>query len=242
MKKRIVAAQWFLLAALCFALPAQACPGEGAVPQNTGDKLSLSAQASTQVTQDISHITLFYEQQGNDPASLTSTLKQKTDQALRTAKSQSKVSVRTGAFNIYPANDRDNRIKGWRGRTELVLESTDFAAISQLAGRLSPIMQVSSVRFSLSPKARQEIQAKLTNEAIAAFREQAKSAAQAFGYKDYGVVDVNLQQNSIGIPEPMMMATFSSARAADRSESEVPIEAGKTTVNVSVSGTVRMLH
>ncbi len=239
MIRRIFAAQWFLLAALCVAAPVQACPGGDAIPQNAGDKLSLSAQASTQVAQDISHITLFYEQQGNDPASLTSTLKQKTDQALRTAKSQSKVSVRTGVFNVYPTTDRDNRIKGWRGRTELVLESTDFAAISQLAGRLSPIMQVSAVRFSLSPKARQETQAKLANEAIAAFREQAKSAAQAFGYNNYAVVDVNVQQNGIGIPEPMMMATFSSARAAD---SEIPLEAGKTTVNVSVSGTVRMLH
>ncbi len=242
MIKRMLTAQWFLLAALtCLTVPAQADSAKDADALNASDKLSLSAQTSTQVPQDISHITLFFEQQGTDPASLTTTLKQKTDQVLRITRSQNKVSAQTGTFTVRPVTDRDNRIKNWRGRTELRLESTDFAAISQLAGRLSPIMQISAVRFSLSPKARREAQSKLIANAITEFREQAKLASQAFGYSNYAIIDVNIQQNGMSIPEPMMMAAFSSARAAD-AESEVPLEAGKETVSVSVSGTVRMQH
>ena len=47
-------------------------------PQPSG-VLSLSAQASAQVPQDVVNITLFYEQEAADPSSLTSTLNQRAD-------------------------------------------------------------------------------------------------------------------------------------------------------------------
>src|SRR6516225_5317365 len=45
--------------------------------------LSLNAQASAEVPQDVVEITLFYEQEASDPSSLTGTLNQHADQALQ---------------------------------------------------------------------------------------------------------------------------------------------------------------
>lgn len=219
-------------------LPGAAFAQEPLASNAPAGVLSLNAEASAEVAQDVVHITLFYEQQADNAAALTATLNQKADEALRKAKGHANITVQTGAFTIYPATDRDGNISAWRGRTELILESSDFAAASKLAGQLSSILQVGDVAFSLSPQAQRAAQDKLTGQAIAAFRRQAQAATQAFGYGSYTIREVNVGHNGMA-PRPMMMAAR-SMMAADAKSSPVPIEAGKTTVSVSVSGSVQM--
>ncbi len=131
-------------------------------PINRPASLSLNAQASADVPQDVVDITLFYEQEASDPSALTSTLNQRADSALQKSKGVSGVTARTGSFSIYPSTDRDGRISAWRGRTEIVLESHDFTAASKLAGQMASIMQVGNVQFSLSPAAQRVAEQKLT--------------------------------------------------------------------------------
>lgn len=201
--------------------------------------LSLSAQASEEVAQDVVDITLFYEQEAKDAASLTDALNKRTAVALRQAKGVAEVSAHTGAFSIYPSTDRDGRISAWRGRTEVVLESRDFAAVSSLAGQLDSTMQVGNVAFSLSPDAQRAAAEKLTGEAIASFRRQAESAARAFGYNGYSVREVNVGRETPPRPFVNMRAMAAAAPAAEKT---MPIEGGKTRVTVNVSGSVQMMR
>jgi predicted secreted protein len=190
--------------------------------------------------QDVVDITLFYEQEASDPSALTSTLNQRADAALQKAKGVNGVTARTGSFSIYPSTDRDGRISAWRGRTEVVLESHDFAAASKLAGQMASIMQVGNVQFSLSPEAQRSAEQKLTGEAIKSFREQAASSAQAFGYSGYSIREVNVGHNGV-MPRPMMMMMSARAMGADaKASAPVPIEGGTSTVTVNVSGSVQM--
>ncbi|MBB4517903.1 SIMPL domain-containing protein [Paraburkholderia fungorum] len=201
--------------------------------------LSLNAQASAEVPQDVVDITLFYEQEANDPSALTATLNQRADAALQKAKGVSGVTARTGSFSIYPSTDRDGRISAWRGRTEVVLESHDFASASKLAGQMASIMQVGNVQFSLSPEAQRAAEQKLTGEAIKSFREQAASSAQAFGYSGYSIREVNVGHNGV-MPRPMMMMSARAMSADAKASAPVPIEGGTSTVTVNVSGSVQM--
>lgn len=202
--------------------------------------LSLEAQASAEVPQDVIHITLFYEQQGNDPAQLSEILNQRTAQALHTADTAGHdgVTIRTGTLSVAPSTDRDGKISGWRGRSELVLASHDFAAAARLAGQLSDTMQIGGVAFSLSPEAEHAAQAKLSLAAIANFRQQAQAAAQAFGYGNYVVRNVQLNRSNGSYPRPMMMAA--RAVAANDAGGSLPVEAGDQTVTVTVSGSVAL--
>jgi predicted secreted protein len=230
-----------VLALVCAVLlPAAALAQEPLVANAPAGVLSLNAEASAEVAQDVVHITLFYEQQADNAATLSTALNQKADEALRKAKGHPGITVQTGAFTIYPATDRDGNISAWRGRTELILESSDFAAASKLAGQLSSILQVGDVAFSLSPQAQRAAQEKLTGQAITSFRRQAQAATEAFGYGSYAIREVNVGHNGTA-PRPMMMAAR-SMMAADAKAAPVPIEAGKTTVSVSVSGSVQMAH
>lgn len=201
--------------------------------------LSLNAQASAEVPQDVVDITLFYEQEANDPSALTATLNQRADAALQKAKGVSGVTARTGSFSIYPSTDRDGRISAWRGRTEVILESHDFASASKLAGQMASIMQVGNVQFSLSPEAQRAAEQKLTGEAIKSFREQAASSAQAFGYSGYSIREVNVGHNGV-MPRPMMMMSARAMGADAKASAPVPIEGGTSTVTVNVSGSVQM--
>ncbi|MDR5764409.1 MULTISPECIES: SIMPL domain-containing protein [unclassified Caballeronia] len=206
-------------------------------PQPSG-VLSLSAQASAQVPQDVVNITLFYEQEAADPSSLTSTLNQRAEAALREAKGVDGVTAKSGSFTVYPSTDRDGKISVWRGRTEVVLESHDFAAASKLAGKMSSSMQVGSVAFSLSPEAQRAAEQKLVSQAIDSFRKQAQSAAQGFGYSNFTIREVNVGRSGAQ-PRPVMMMQ-SRAMSADAKMAPIAMEAGTTTVTVDVSGSVQM--
>ncbi|HVE10465.1 MAG TPA: SIMPL domain-containing protein [Paraburkholderia sp.] len=226
-------------APLLLSLAPVAARAQTVVPYQPAGVLSLNAQASTEVPQDVVNITLFYEQEAKDPSSLTNALNERADAALRRAKGVSGVTARTGSFSIYPSTDRDGRISAWRGRTEVILESRDFASASKLAGDLATTMQVGNVQFSLSPEAQRAAEQKLTGEAIASFRQQASSSAQAFGYSGYSIREVNIGHNGV-MPRPVMMMSARAMGAEAKAAPPVPLEGGTSTVTVNVSGSVQM--
>jgi predicted secreted protein len=241
-KTAITVASWLAIAApvglgLAFA-PGIALAQSNAQGQPAG-VLSLSAQASAEVPEDVVTITLFYEQEAADPSSLTTTLNQRADAALQRAKGVSHVTARSGQFSVFPSTDRDGRISAWRGRTEVVLESRDFAAASKLAGDMSSIMQVGNVQFSLSPDAQRAAEQKLSNEAIASFRDQATAGARAFGYSGYSIREVNIGHSGVA-PRPVMMMSARAMSADAKMAAPLSLEGGTSTVSVNVSGSVQM--
>ncbi|MBW8834881.1 MAG: hypothetical protein JF605_07150, partial [Burkholderia sp.] len=68
------------------ALTPAVARAQSVVPYQPAGVLSLNAQASADVPQDVVDITLFYEQEASDPSALTSTLNQRADSALQKAK------------------------------------------------------------------------------------------------------------------------------------------------------------
>jgi predicted secreted protein len=227
-----VAGTAFALAA-CHASAQTVAPPSGV--------LNLDASASLDVPQDVVHVTLSYEQQADDPATLADALNQRTEQVLLAAKRQSGVTAQTGALSVYPSTDRDGHISGWRGRSEVRLDSHDFAAASKLAGSLSSQMQISNVTFSLSNDARDAAQKKLSGEAIAAFRQKAANASAAFGFGGFTIREVNVSAGESSPPRPMMMARMAAAPGSAKM-ADVPLEAGDSTVTVNVNGSVQMTH
>ena len=224
---------------LAGAAMAQSAFAQSVIQAQPSGVLSLAAQASADVPQDVVDITLFYEQEAQDPASLTSVLNQRADAALRQAKGVDNVTAHSGSFTVYPSTDRDGRISAWRGRTEVVLESKDFAAASKLAGKMSDSMQVGSVTFSLSPEAQRAAEQKLSTQAIASFKQQAQSSAQAFGYSGYAIREVNIGHNGSS-PRPVMMMAAPNMGADAKMSAPMALEGGTSTVTVNVSGSVQM--
>ncbi|WP_454757310.1 SIMPL domain-containing protein [Cupriavidus campinensis] len=201
--------------------------------------LSLSAEAVTEVPTDVVQLTLAAEQEGAEPSAISSALSARTQAVLAQAKRTSGVEAQSGGFTIHPSTDRNGRISTWRGRSEVILKSKDFAAVSKLAGELANQMQVQNVTFSLSREARQATEAKLAEQAVSAFRDKAQTSTKLFGYSNYTIREVSMNDSG-GVVPPTPRMYAAKAMSADAG-APIPMEGGKAHVTVSVNGSVQMV-
>ena len=212
----------------------------GGMPPALQDVAQLSASGSVEVQQDLLAITLTTNRDGADAAAVQQQLKQALDSALAVAKASvlaGQLDVRTGNFSLYPRHDKAGKINGWQGSAELVLEGRDFARITATAGKIQGLT-VGGLGFALSREQRARSEAEAQGLAITQFKLKAAEVARAFGFAGYGLREVSVSVSDSGFqPRPRIMAAQARGEMAD---SSIPVEAGKSTVVVTVSGSVQM--
>lgn len=234
---------WALAPALLLAAAAQAAPPLAVLQSAPQNVVTLSAEASREVPQDLLSITLAVTREGTEAAAVQSQLRQTLDTALTEARKAVRpglLELRTGAFSLYPRYSPKpaggNAINGWQGRAELVIEGSDTAAISQMAGRLTGLT-VARVAFSLSREAREKVESEVAAAAIGRFKARAESYAQQFGFGSYSLREVVVGGAEAGGMQPLYRAAAMSARVGEEAQ---PVEAGKTTVSVTVNGSIQL--
>lgn len=227
-----------LLAACALAVAAAGASAQTLPPpQNV---LQLQASGTVEVQQDLLMMTLSTSRDGTDPSAVQAQLKAALDAALAEAKRNAQpgqMDVRTGNFALYPRHNRDGRISGWTGSTELILEGRDFTRITQTAGRINT-MTLAGVSFGLSREQRSKVESDAQAQAIQRFRDRAAELARGFGFTGYTLREVAVNSNEPGFaPRMRMMAQEARAAAAD---APVPVEPGRSAVTVTVSGSVQL--
>ena len=226
-----------LLAACALAFLSINSEAEQAAPQN---QVQLAASAAIEVQQDLLTLTMATARDGTDAASVQSQLKQALEAALAEARKAAlpgQLDVRTGNFNLLPRYGRDGKMTGWQGSTELVLEGRDFARIGATAGKIQTLT-MGGVSFGLSREQRAKVENEAQGQAIERFKAKAGEIAKGFGFSAYTLREVSVNANDQGgMPRPRMMAMEAKVASADAS---VPLEAGKSTVVVTVSGSVQL--
>jgi len=211
--------------------------------QDTGahaPELTLQASASSDVQQDTVRITLAAELDAASQAAAGKALTAALDDAVKRAQGVKGVEVRTGGYNVWPNTNEKGKIQNWRGRGEITLESKDFAAASALASKLSDKTAISQINFVLSREAREAEERKLLSQAAQAFRDRALAAATAFGFSGYRVRSLELSGGGSPTPVPRPMGMQMMAKSSQAEAADVPLEAGKVTVSISVNGTVAL--
>ena len=207
------------------------------VPQNV---VQLAASGTVEVQQDLLNISMTTTRESADATAVQTQLKAALDSALTEAKKSAQpgqLDVRTGNFSLYPRYGKDGKITAWQGTTELVLEGRDFARISATAGKIQTLT-LGNVSFGLSREQRQKVEADAQNQAIERFKARAADIAKSFGFTAYSLREVAVNANDQGfVPRPRMMAMEAKASMSDAA---VPVEAGKTSVVVTVSGSVQL--
>lgn len=204
------------------------------------NRVQLSANASIEVQQDLLTLSLATTRDGTDPAWLQTQLRQALDAALALAKPMVQagaMELHTGQFNLQPRYGRDGKIVNWVGSTELVLEGRDFARIGNAAAKIQSLV-VTSASFGLSREQRARAEAEAQANAIESFKTRANAIAHGFGFADYSLRDIVVSANDVGVmPRPRMQLMTSKAMAE---EAPQPLESGKSTVTVVVSGSVQL--
>jgi predicted secreted protein len=237
--RRLVCAFMVTLSPAVWASSLSPVPGEAAAraPERV---VGFSASASLDVLQDWVSLSLTHQVVAADAAAVQRQLKQVLATALdrtRAPAAASQLELSTGALQVSPRYDQAGRMNGWTGHAELILAGRDLAAVSELAGKV-PGMTVAQVRWSLSPALRQQTEEQVQAQAVKRFRAKARALTEQFGFKDYTLRDVQVSEDGAGRPVQPLMARAMLASAADGAA--VPLEAGRSTVSVSVMGTVQL--
>lgn len=198
--------------------------------------ISLQAQASMEVDNDTMRATLFAEAEDASPARLSDAVNRNVNEALRIAKTEARVKVKTGGYQTYPVYDK-TRIVRWRARSELHFESHDFKALSDLIGRLQGTLKLAGMDFSVSPEAHKRVEDELTAAAIADFQRRAQLIAQGFGASGYRVKEANVSGEGAMPPMPRPVMMMRAAPMADAVQAPA-VEAGTSRLAVSVNGSI----
>ena len=160
--------------------------------------VNLQADATRQVSNDEMHAVLYIEKSNKQPAELAAQINQLMSQAVNTARKYPSVKIETGSQTTYPIYDNDSRkLKEWRGRAEVRLESTDFKAASQLVSELQQNFQTQSISFSVSDAQRKKVENELMVEASKNFQQRAQTLSQAWNKSGYNLVNINLNTSNI---------------------------------------------
>lgn len=207
-------------------------------PQNV---IGISATATLEVPKDQLTVVFSTTREGPEAAAVQSQLRQALEAALAEARRAARpgaLEVQTGGFSVVPRWSPKGGTNGWTGTVELIVEGRDMPAISQLVGRIQ-ILSVARTGHGLSREAREKVDAEVTAQAIARFRVKAEQVAREFGFGGWSLREVQVTGTDQGAPPPTMRVQAMRASAAGADEA-LPVEAGKTTVSATVSGTVQL--
>lgn len=211
-------------------------PGRAHEPVPHYDHISLSANASREVSQDQLQLTLFALGEAVDARSSAETVNARINQALEILNKQSGMTVQTGSFRTYPVYHKQS-ITGWRSRQTLEIKTASAAKLSQLLARLQQYVQLENIRYLVSEETRQGVENELIQTAIRNFEQRASLATRSLGRKKYRIIDLNISTHGMRPPQPMLARSLSSVAEADAAPA---IQAGTQLVEVTVEGKIEI--
>jgi len=205
------------------------------------NQVDLSAQAEREVPNDVADAVLFAEVSDASAASAAAEVTRIANDALHVAQTNPAVRASSAGYSTTPVytsstSSTPAHIAAWRARAELRLQSREFAAMSDLIGKLQSTMQLSHVNFGVSPAARQQAENELITQAIGAFKARAELVREAIGGKTVRIRHMSVGTSGPVSPRPM----FAAARASVSQPVQPEFEAGVSQVQVNVTGTVEI--
>ena len=200
--------------------------------------VELSAMASEAAPNDLATAVLYAERNGPNPAAVAREVNRDIAAALELARAQGAVKVQSGNVSTWPVYGKDGqgRITAWRMRSELRLESTDTAAMSELVGKLQQSLALAHLTMEPAPETRRKAVADVTVDALRAFETRAQLIADTLGRR-YRIAHLAVGDHGLQPPPmPRMRAAVMAAEAAP-----APLEGGESRVSVHVSGRIELL-
>jgi predicted secreted protein len=203
----------------------------------TFNRVSLSEAASRQVDNDLMVVVLFAQAEGRDATTPAAEVNRLMDWALAVIGSEERVKAQTLAYQTN-AMYKDGRIRGWRVRQSVRLESDDSRVLGDLAGELQERLGIQSVDYRISETRQREELAELTDQALQRFSTRAERVARSLGRDGYRLVRISIDDNGHR-PAPIMRAMRAEA-AMDSAPMPARFEAGTQRLSVTISGEIEL--
>jgi predicted secreted protein len=205
--------------------------------------IRLSATAQSEVPNDLAAIQSFVEVGDANAAVASGKVTQLLQLALTSLGKENRGIVVRTSVSVNPLYHRDGKTNEWKARAVITLEGSDFAQLSKLGAKLGNGFAIQSIAYRLSDAARIAEQGKLSLQAIELFRAQANQVAEAFGYKKYDLVNIDVNSNAAFNGAPIYrLEARSMAAMASTATPPAPLESGEASINSVVSGTIGLVQ
>lgn len=199
------------------------------------DIVSIQAQRSKEVDNDLMIATLASEIEGKEPALLADKINSSMAWALKAAGNSQDVDVMTGNYYVHAVYD-ENSIDHWRASQSLILRSRNVAGITRLIGVLQKRLLVKSMDFSVSDQKRDDTENELIDAALDAFKSRVDIVVDNLGAAGYRIVRIAIKSpDSMPPPRPLMRTTVMESKLTAPA-----VEAGMSKISITVSGSIEL--
>lgn len=226
------------LLAFSFVLSARA-DADAAQPNNI---IAFNVEAERQIQRDLMQVNLFYQSEGKNLSELNKTVNARLNKAIGIAKQYPAVAIQGNTRNTMVQYDGKGKQSGWLARVELMLESKDSQALSDVINALDDTLAIENISASVSDEKLTHVENELTQAVLEKFKNKALLIQNTLQMKNYRVMDLNISAaNEHNYARVYYEPTAKSALTLSESASNaVPLENGKETVRMRVEGRIEL--
>ena len=226
------------LLAFSFVLSAHA-DANVAQPNNV---IAFNVEAERQIERDLMQVNLFYQSEGKNLSELNKTVNARLNKAIGIAKQYPAVAIQGNTRNTMVQYDGKGKQSGWLARVELMLESKDSQALSDVINALNDTLAIENISASVSDEKLTHVENELTQAVLEKFKNKALLIQNTLQMKNYRVMDLNISAaNEHNYAPVYYEPTAKSALTLSESASNaVPLENGKETVRMRVEGRIEL--
>lgn len=202
---------------------------------------NFSTEVSRTVEKDVMQASVYSQKSGKSLPELKKFVSENLNRVLAEAKKYPSIEVQAeGVTNHVNYNNKGN-IEGWDTTGSIYLKSKDFDAMAAVLENLGKDVAIRYIDFSVSPEKMASLEDEMTLEIISKFQHKADVIQKALGARKYKLSNINIQTPNGGgrqFYEHRAMYDVASSMVQSKAMGEIPLEAGKTTISASASGSV----
>ena len=206
--------------------------------------ISFSTEVTKDVDYDVMEVTLFVKEENKNLKELNQTINQKVNAALEVLKKQSAVEIKKNTRSTQVRYDSKGKQSGWIERADLVLESKDFVALSQVISDLNDTFAIADVMQKLSKEATAKFEDEMMKSALAQFQHKAQLIQTSLNAKGYEILNLNLDsRNELPYFEGRMMPLAKASAFASENADEVNLDShSKAELKATVSAQIKLFN
>lgn len=223
------------------ALPVAAI-ADNSSAEKPKNRMDFSVVVEKEVALDVLQVKLFVQDEHVNLNTLHNTISAKLNAALAKINAVSAVTIKSNDRNTSVRYNNKGRKDGWVERAELVLESRDSYALSQVLDEVSEQLSIEYVNALLSVEAKEKLEDELTQQALAKFLHKADLIQTGLKVKGYRILSLQMDNfDPVHHGETRHYAAFEVSSKMS-SAPVVQLETGKTKMRKQIGATIELIQ
>lgn len=157
---------------------------------------------------------------------------------LKEIKKHPQLEVSTEGYRsdpVYAENSHNSKLIAWRASQKLLIKSSDFAVLGNVLATLQQKLQIQNTHMRPSEQSQKQAHNQLLVRALEKFKQRARLIQKTMGASAYKLIELRVHNHAA---MPMM---YAQDKMLANNSAPVAIEAGNSTMNMSLDASIELL-